>query len=99
MPADRSIGRWVAHRYRVFGRCFRSDITSFSGAGHPLRREWSLFTWSGQVDRIPLQQALAGLLLTAAAVIICSSTDEGSVMTGEMAPRWTRRDVGSLGPA
>jgi hypothetical protein len=29
-----------------------------------------LFIWSGQVDLIPLQQALAGLLLTVAAVII-----------------------------
>jgi hypothetical protein len=29
-----------------------------------------LFIWSGQVDLIPLQQALAGLLLTIAAVII-----------------------------
>lgn len=29
-----------------------------------------LFIWSGQVDRILLQQALAGLLLTVAAVII-----------------------------
>jgi hypothetical protein len=29
-----------------------------------------LFVWSGQVDLIPLQQALAGLLLTFAAVII-----------------------------
>jgi hypothetical protein len=29
-----------------------------------------LFIWSGQVDLIPLQQALAGLLLTAAATII-----------------------------
>jgi hypothetical protein len=29
-----------------------------------------LFIWSGQVDLIPLQQALAGLLLTVAALII-----------------------------
>jgi hypothetical protein len=29
-----------------------------------------LFIWSGQVDLFPLQQALAGLLLTVAAVII-----------------------------
>jgi len=29
-----------------------------------------LFIWSGQVDLFPLQQALAGLLLTLAAVII-----------------------------
>jgi hypothetical protein len=29
-----------------------------------------LFIWSGQVDLIPLQQALTGLLLTVAAVII-----------------------------
>jgi hypothetical protein len=29
-----------------------------------------LFVWSGQVDLIPLQQALAGLLLTLAAVLI-----------------------------
>jgi hypothetical protein len=29
-----------------------------------------LFIWSGQVDLIPLQQTLAGLLLTVAAVII-----------------------------
>ena len=31
-----------------------------------------LFIWSGQVDLIPLQQALAGLLLTLAAVIIAA---------------------------
>jgi hypothetical protein len=59
-----------ASSVRGFGRCFGSDITSFAGAGHPLRRECSLFIWSGQVDLIPLQQALAGLLLTGAAVII-----------------------------
>jgi hypothetical protein len=29
-----------------------------------------LFVWSGQVDLIPLQQALAGFLLTLAAVLI-----------------------------
>jgi hypothetical protein len=29
-----------------------------------------LFVWSGQVDLIPLQQALAGLLLTLVAVLI-----------------------------
>jgi hypothetical protein len=31
-----------------------------------------LFIWSGQVDLIPLQQTLAGLLLTLAAVIIAA---------------------------
>jgi hypothetical protein len=30
----------------------------------------ALFIWSGQVDLIPLQQALAGVLLTVAAVIV-----------------------------
>jgi hypothetical protein len=40
------------------------------GRGHPLRLSAPLFIWSGQVDLIPLQQALAGLLLTVAAVII-----------------------------
>ena len=60
-----------------------------------LRRECSLFIWSGQVDLIPLHQALVGLLLTLAGDH-CSSTDEGSVMTGEMGPAL---DVGGLGPA
>jgi hypothetical protein len=46
------------------------DITSIAGGGHPLRPERSALIWSGQVDLIPLQQALAGLLLTVAAVII-----------------------------
>ena len=40
-----------------------------------------LFIWSGQVDPIPLQHALAGLLLTVAAGDHRGSTSEGSLMT------------------
>jgi hypothetical protein len=57
-----------------------------------------LFVWSGQLALVMLQQALAGLLLAVVAVIICCSTAERSVMTGEMATRWTCWDVGGLGP-
>jgi hypothetical protein len=71
--------RWpVARWYGVFGRCFGSDIKSFADAGHPLRRECSLFIWSGQVDLIPLLQALAGLLLTVAVIIALRLTREAS---------------------
>ena len=37
-----------------------------------------LFIWSGQVDLIPLQQALAGLLLTVATVLIALRLPKGA---------------------
>jgi hypothetical protein len=63
-------GLVVAHRHGVFGGCPGSDITSIAVPGILYAVSAPLFIWSGQVDLIPLQQALAGLLLTIAAVII-----------------------------
>jgi hypothetical protein len=55
-----------------------------------------LFIWSGQVDLIPLQQALAGLLLTVAAVIIAVRLPR-KPHDGEMARGSTRRNARRFG--
>jgi hypothetical protein len=58
-----------------------------------------LFVWSGQVDLIPLQQALAGLLLTLVAVLIALRLPRGSLVTVRRPQGQPAGTFGNLGPA
>jgi hypothetical protein len=66
----RFLGFVVAHRYGVLVVALVRTSLRLRVAGILYALSAPLFIWRGQVDLIRLRQALAGLLLTFAAVII-----------------------------
>jgi hypothetical protein len=67
LPLSRFV---VAHRYGVLVAALVRTSLRLRVAGLLYALSAALFIWSGQVDLIRLQQALAGLLRTFAVVII-----------------------------